>query len=244
MIDYTRDNPAMAKAKSYDMGLREYMMSIYRYLAVALAITGTSSFIALNFAPITRLLYQYQGHQITGFTMLGMIVTFAPLFIGFAFFSSAHLMSVNKARNMFLIYATLLGMSLSSFGLVYTVESITRTFLVCASAFAAVSLYGYTTDRDLTSMGSLVSTGLIAILVASLVNILLRSPALTFAVSILGIVIFIGFIAWDTQRFKNIYYASNPADASKVAIIGAFVLYLDFINLFVHLLHFMGKRRD
>lgn len=244
MIDYTRENPALANAKSYDMGLRDYMMSIYRYLAAALAITGLSSFIALNFAPVTKLLYQYQGQQITGITMLGMIVTFAPLFIGFSFCRSVHTMSIDKARNMFFVYAVLLGMSLSYLGLVYTTESITKIFLISAAAFAGVSLYGYTTDKDLTSMGSLMTTGLIAMLIASVINILLRSSALNFAVSVLGVVIFIGFIAWDTQRFKNIYYAVRPEDASKVAIIGAFALYLDFINLFIRLLHFFGKRRD
>ena len=153
-------------------------------------------------------------------------------------------MSSAKALMTFWIFAALMGASLSSIFLVYTVSSITRLFFITAGTFGAMSIYGYTTKRDLTKLGGFLFMGLIGIIIASIVNIFIGSSALQFAISVIGVLVFVGLTAYDTQSIKNMYYAGDSEDiGSKKALMGALRLYLDFINLFILLLQLFGQRR-
>jgi FtsH-binding integral membrane protein len=235
-----------ARDTAIDQGLRSYMLSVYNYMAAGLAITGIVAWLAFNLAvtqtdgglslsPFGQALYT---------SPLRWVVMLAPL--GLVFYLSARIssMSLSAAQISFWAFAGLMGLSLSSVFLVYTGTSITQTFFVTAAAFGSLSLYGYTTKRDLSAMGSFMFMGLIGIVIASLVNLFLHSSALQFAVSVLGVVIFAGLTAWDTQRIKEVYFAGDGAlVAGKKAVMGALSLYLDFINMFMFLLQFLGNRR-
>lgn len=243
MIDYTK---SFAKDKGgFDEGLRNYMLKIYNFMAMGLVVTGIFAFSTLNFPPLAALMFNIGPNgEFIGTSGLGMLISFAPLGIAIYFFMGLGRMSVNTAQTLFWVYAAVMGMSLSYLGLVYTGQSLARTFFICASVFGAMSIYGYTTKTDLTSMGSFLIMGLIGIIVVSLVNIFLRSPAIDFATSFIGIAIFMGLTAWDTQKLKTIYYNSGGREmGQKMAVLGAFTLYLDFINLFLYMLRFFGDRK-
>ena len=243
MIDYTK---SFAKDKGgFDEGLRNYMLKIYNFMAMGLVVTGIFAFSTLNFPPLAALMFNIGPNgEFIGTSGLGMLISFAPLGIAIYFFMGLGRMSVNTAQTLFWVYAAVMGMSLSYLGLVYTGQSLARTFFICASVFGAMSIYGYTTKTDLTSMGSFLIMGLIGIIVVSLVNIFLRSPAIDFATSFIGIAIFMGLTAWDTQKLKTIYYNSGGGEmGQKMAVLGAFTLYLDFINLFLYMLRFFGDRK-
>ncbi|MCP5374502.1 MAG: Bax inhibitor-1/YccA family protein [Rickettsiaceae bacterium] len=243
MIDYTK---SFVKDKgSFDEGLRNYMLKIYNFMAMGLVVTGVFAFSTLNFPPLAGLMFNIGPNgEFISTSGLGMLISFAPLGIAIYFFMGLGRISVNTAQTLFWVYAAVMGMSLSYLGLVYTGQSLARTFFICASVFGAMSLYGYTTKTDLTSMGSFLIMGLIGIIVVSLVNIFLRSPAIDFATSFIGIAIFMGLTAWDTQKLKTIYYNSGGGEmGQKMAVLGAFTLYLDFINLFLYLLRFFGDRK-
>lgn len=239
MKDYTKpfaSNAAQTQATAYDEGLRAYMLRVYNYMGGALALSGA---VAMLTASSEAMLQAIFG------TPLAWVVMLAPL--GFVIFLSArvHKMSVSAAQTTFWIYAALMGLSLASIFVMYTGASIARVFFITASVFGAMSLYGYTTKRDLTGMGSFLLMGLIGVIIASLVNIFLKSDALHFALSIIGTLIFVGLTAWDTQRIKATYYqlGGSGEALAKTAIMGALSLYLDFINLLIHMLHFLGERR-
>lgn len=243
MIDYTK---SFVKDKgSFDAGLRNYMLKIYNFMAIGLLVTGVFAFSTLNFPPLASLMFNIGPNgEFMGTSGLGMLISFAPLGIAIYFFMGLGRMSVNTAQTLFWVYAAVMGMSLSYLGLVYTGQSLARTFFICASVFGAMSLYGYSTKSDLTSMGSFLIMGLIGLIVVSLVNIFLRSPAIDFATSFIGIAIFMGLTAWDTQKLKTIYYSSGGGEmGQKMAVMGAFTLYLDFINLFLYMLRFFGDRK-
>jgi FtsH-binding integral membrane protein len=244
MIDYTKSF-AEKNTKGFDEGLRSYMLKIYNYMSLALLLTGVFAFGTLNFPPLMNLMYNIGPNgEFMGSSMLGMIITFAPLGIAIFFFMGIGSMSVNKAQTLFWVYAAVMGMSLSSLGLIYTGQSLARTFFICSAVFGSMSLYGYTTKKDLTSMGSFLMMGLIGLIVVSLVNIFLQSPAISFATSFIGVAIFMGLTAWDTQKLKSMYYQSGGGEmGEKTAIMGAFTLYLDFINLFLYMLRFFGDRK-
>ena len=244
MIDYTKAFAAK-DSKGFDEGLRSYMLKIYNFMALALLLTGIMAMGTLNFPPLMNLMYNIGSNgEFMGASTLGMIITFAPLGIAIYFFMGMGRMSVQKAQMLFWVYAGLMGMSLSSLGLIYTGQSLARTFFICAAVFGSMSIYGYTTKRDLTSMGSFLIMGLIGLIVVSLINIFLQSPAIDFATSFIGVAIFMGLTAWDTQKLKTMYYSSGGGEmGQKMAILGAFTLYLDFINLFLYLLRFFGDRR-
>jgi len=236
MIDYTKTLTAVSKNKTFDEGLRRYMLKVYNYMALALLLTGAAAVTTISVEPLYNLMFQ------TGF---GTLIMFAPLGIALYFFMGFGRMSLQTAQILFWVYATLTGMSLSYLALIYTGESIARTFFVCASVFGAMSLYGYSTSKDLTSMGSFFAMGLIGLIIASLVNMFLKSSGLSFATSLVGIVVFMGLIAWDTQKIKSMYYtAGNDKVGQKLSIMAAFTLYLDFINLFLYLMRFLGNRRS
>ncbi|MFV9929707.1 MAG: Bax inhibitor-1/YccA family protein [Rickettsia endosymbiont of Haemaphysalis japonica] len=236
MIDYTKTLTVASKNKTFDAGLRKYMLKVYNYMTLALLLTGVAAVTTISVEPIYNLMFQ------TGF---GTIIMFAPLGIALYFFMGFGRMNLQTAQILFWVYAGLIGMSLAYLALIYTGASIARTFFICSSVFGAMSLYGYSTSRDLTSMGSFFAMGLIGLIIASLVNLFLKSSALSFATSLIGIVIFMGLIAWDTQKIKSMYYmAGNDEVGQKLSIMAAFTLYLDFINLFLYLMRFLGNRRD
>lgn len=244
MIDYTRT--LTAAQKTHDAGLREYLLKVYNYMALALVLTGAVAFATISFPPLTNLLFQISPNgQLLGNTGFGTLVMLAPLGIALYFFMGFGKMSLETTKILFWLYAGLTGAALASLGLIYTGESIARTFFICASVFGGMSLYGYTTNRDLTSMGSFFIMGLLGLIVASLVNIFLQSSAIYFATSLIGVAIFMGLIAWDTQKIKSMYFAYGGGElGQKMSIMAAFTLYLDFINLFLYLLRFFGNRRN
>lgn len=222
-------------AADFDPGLRQYMLKVYNFMGGGLIVSGAAGYLAA-----TTGFYE----QIAG-TPLIWVVMFAPLVAVIFLSFRIERMSLAAAQTTFWIYAVLMGLSLSGIFLVYTGASVTRTFFIAAATFGAMSLYGYTTGRDLTRVGSFLFMGLIGIILASLINLFVGSSALEFAISLIGVVLFIGLTAYDTQRIKDIYVEGDWDEASsKKALIGALTLYLDFINLFVMLLQFTGDRRD
>jgi FtsH-binding integral membrane protein len=230
---------------SYDVGLRQFMLGVYNYMTGALVLTGLVAWFAANSTPVMSMLYVMNGDMIAGMKPLGWVVAFAPLAVALGFGFAIERISTSTAQLIFWGFAALMGLSLASLFFVYTGGSITRVFFITAIVFGSMSLYGYTTKRDLTSMGSFLIMGVWGILIASLVNMFLQSSALYWTVSVLGVLIFTGLIAYDTQRLKAIYYqvAGSAEAASKASIMGALSLYLDFINLFIMLLRFLGERR-
>ena len=215
-----------------DAGLRSHMLSVYNYMGLALALTGLTAFV---FAPIY---YQY---------VMGTPLTWVLMLAPFAFIlvlgAKAQSMSVSAVQLTFWAFAIAMGLSLSSIFLAFTGTSIARVFFITAGTFGAMSLYGYTTQRDLSKFGAFLMMGLIGIVIAMVVNIFIASSALHFAISIIGVLVFTGLTAWDTQRIKEQYYALDSTDVqTKGAVMGALNLYLNFINLFVMLLHLFGNR--
>jgi uncharacterized protein len=219
-----------------DAGLRQYMLSIYNYMFIGLAITGVVAFMVASSPAAMQAIFG---------TPLKWVVMLAPL--GFVFLFSARIqsMSPSTAQLVFWAFAATMGLSMASIFIVFTGTSIARVFFITAAAFGATSLYGYTTKADLTRMGSFMFMGLIGIVIASLVNIFLASSALQFAISVIGVIVFTGLTAYDTQRLKELYADSYDRDTlGRMAIMGALQLYLDFINLFTMLLQLMGQRND
>lgn len=238
---------------SIDQGLRSYMLSVYNYMAIALVVTGIAAFAIFQLATTTdpsQAVAQFpNGTYITalGQTLwlspLKWVMMFAPL--GLVFFLGFRIqkMSVSAAQTTFWLYAALVGVSLSSVLAVFTGESVFKTFFITAAAFGSLSLYGYTTKRDLSAFGSFLIMGLIGLILASVVNIFLASDMLGFIISIVGVLIFAGLTAYDTQKIKTMYYAGDDATTQgRKAIMGALNLYLDFINMFLFLLQFLGNR--
>jgi uncharacterized protein len=217
-----------------DAGLRAHMQRVYGYMAGGLALTGI-----VAYAAAASGFYQ----SIAGSPVL-WIVILAPLAFVFALSFGIERMSAGTAALVFWIYAAVMGLSLGGIFLVYTGSSIARVFFITAATFGAMSLYGYTTSRDLSGFGAFLFMGLIGIVIASLVNIFIGSNTLQFVISIVGVIVFVGLTAYDTQRIKAMYLESDNAEvAQKKAVLGALALYLDFINLFMLLLRLFGQRR-
>ncbi|KRB62785.1 hypothetical protein ASE04_00985 [Rhizobium sp. Root708] len=225
-----------------DQGLRAYMIKVYNLMALGLAITGLAAYFAFTFAVSDGQLTAFGAALYT--SPLKWVVIFAPLAMVFFLSFRINSMSVSAAQTTFWVYAALVGLSLSSVFMIYTGQSVVQTFFVTAASFGALSLYGYTTKRDLSAMGSFLMMGLFGLIIASVVNIFLASSAVQFAISVIGVLIFSGLTAYDTQRIKDMYYEADSATvAGRKAIMGALTLYLDFINLFMFLLQFMGDRK-
>jgi uncharacterized protein len=219
-------------ATQYDEGLRAYMLRVYNYMAVALLLTGGIAFAASTSPQLMQLVHG---------TPLKWVVMLAPL--GIVMYLSMRLqsLSLSQAQTWFWVFAGVMGLSLSYIFQAYTGASIARTFFVTSAAYGALSLYGYTTKKSLSGLGTFLFMGLIGIMLASLVNLFFQSPGVSFAVSALGVLIFAGLTAYDTQRIKETY--SMMGANEHMAIMGALSLYLDFINLFIMLLRFIGDRR-
>ena len=234
-----------------DEGLRVYMLKVYNYMASGIFITGFISLILFKFSGGYNIQVTPMG--ITGTNGFGDLIYKSPLMwvlmlapLGVVLYMSFGIrkMSVVKAQTTFWIFAALMGASLSSIFLIYTGTSITRVFFITAGTFGAMSIYGYTTKRDLTKLGSFLMMGLIGIIIASIVNIFMQSSMMYFVISILGVLIFVGLTAYDTQKIKNMYMVSDSGEImGKKAVMGALTLYLDFINLFIMLLRLFGQRR-
>ncbi len=224
-----------------DEGLRSYMLRVYNLMAMGLVITGVAAYATSVMAVADGQMTAF-GQAIYG-SPLRWVVMLAPL--GMVFFLSFRIakMSVAAAQTTFWVFSALMGLSLGSIFLVYTTASITQTFFITAASFGALSLFGYTTKRDLSGWGSFLFMGLIGIIIAMIVNIFLASSALQFAISVIGVLVFAGLTAYDTQQIKEMYYEGDgEAVAGRKAIMGALRLYLDFINLFMFLLQFLGNR--
>src|SRR6516165_2442944 len=234
-----------------DAGLRAYMIRVYNYMAAGVALTGVVAWFAYQAAGGDQI--QVIGHQVTGVTAFGAAIFSGPLMwvlllapLGLVMLLSFGIdrLSAGTALAVFFIYAALLGLSLASIFLVYTHGSIARVFFISAATFGATSLYGYTTQRDLSSLGSFMFMGLIGIIIASVVNIFLRSTGLDWAISVIGVLVFVGLTAYDTQSIKEMYDVNDDGSvAGRKAVMGALRLYLDFINLFLMLLRLFGDRR-
>jgi hypothetical protein len=218
-----------------DVGLRDYMLRIYNYMASALALTGIVAYVFAQSG-----MYMAIAH-----TPLIWVVMLAPLGLVMLLSFGINRLSATAAQAIFWIYAGLMGISLASVFLVFTGASVARVFFITAGTFAAMSFYGYTTRRDLSQFGSFLFMGLIGIVIASLVNIFIGSTALQFAISVIGVLVFTGLTAYDTQAIKETYYEGAGHEiATKTAIMGALRLYLDFVNLFMMLIQLLGVRRD
>jgi len=218
-----------------DVGLRNYMLRVYNYMAGGLAITGVVAYLAA----VSGLYAQIAA------TPLIWVVVFAPLALVLLFSFRIQKMSLGAVQATFWGFAALMGLSLSYIFLVYTGASIAQVFFITAATFLAMSIYGYTTKRDLSRFGSFLMMGLIGIIIASLVNFFFHSAAIQFAISIIGVIVFTGLTAYDTQNIKEMYWEGDGSEiAGKKAIMGALRLYLDFINLFILLMQLMGNRRN
>lgn len=240
MAQFDRPNVGIRTGSTavIDQGLRSYMLRVYNYMGAGLAITGLVAFFfnqwVMTDANIAQTIY---GGP------LRWVIALAPLGFVFAISFGINKMSLATVQAIFWGFAVAMGLSLSSIFLVYTGTSIARVFFITAATFGAMSVYGYTTKRDLTAMGSFLFMGLIGIIIASVVNMFMASSALAFGISVLGVLIFVGLTAYDTQNIKEMYLEADGAEVmGKKAISGALRLYLDFINLFLMLLRLFGNR--
>lgn len=244
MADYRNFNAEQGVAHGrsqaeIDQGLRAYMLRIYNYMALAVALTGITAMATANYA-----MSNPAFAQMLFVSPLKYVLFFAPFAFVLVLSFGINKLSTGAAQMIFWAFAAVMGVSLSSIFLVYTGGSIAQTFFVTAASFASLSLYGYTTKRSLSAMGSFLMMGLFGIIIAMVVNIFLQSSAMAFAINVIGVLIFAGLVAYDTQRIKHMYdQVSHSGELmARATIMGALSLYLDFINLFMFLLSFMGSR--
>jgi FtsH-binding integral membrane protein len=237
MSNYDQNTAAPGAAAdrtvAIDAGLRAYMLRVYNYMAIGVALTGL----------VAMLTYQLAGPALLESPLMWVFML-APLALVFFIGARINTLSAEAARLLFFVYAALVGLSLSTIFFVYTQASITRVFFISAATFGALSLWGYTTRRDLSGFGTFLFMGLIGIVIASLVNLFLRSSGLDWIISVIGVGVFAGLTAYDTQRIKGMYDSGDDAvSTGRKAVLGALSLYLDFINLFMMLLRLFGNRR-
>ena len=258
MSNFDRNAPVWGAARAQqtsavemDQGLRSFMLGVYNNMAIGLAITGL---FAIGISMMSIAGYTPSG-KVAALTPLGValftsplkwVVMLAPLAFILFFSFKAESMSASAARGMFFAFAAVMGVSMASIFLVYTSESIARVFFITAASFGGLSLFGYTTKKSLSGMGSFLIMGLIGLVIASLVNLFLASSALGFAISVIGVLVFAGLTAWDTQRLKEMYLYSDldSEQAAKLSVNGALSLYLNFVNMFQMLLSLFGNRQE
>jgi len=235
----------VADQASFDVGLRAHMVRVYNYMASGLALSGIVAFGLFSSPELASLFFQVQSGRVVGMNMLGWVAIFAPLGLLLLVSFRAATMSTAAVQAVYWTVTALMGVSLSLLLFRYTGASVARTFFVTAAAFGALSLYGYTTKRDLTAMGKFLFMGVIGLLLAGIVNMIWPSGTMSFIISAAGVLIFSGLIAYDTQKIKEQYSEAWGTDMlEKVAVFGALSLYLDFVNLFQFLMSFMGQSRD
>ncbi|MEO0032659.1 MAG: hypothetical protein RIS94_2417 [Pseudomonadota bacterium] len=225
---------AIGRGEVFDAGLRRYMLSIYNYMASGVLLSG-----------VVALLFATSGMAAVVFgTPLRWLVALAPLAFVMVMSFGINRISTSTLKALFWAFSVAMGLSLSSIFFVYTGPSIAATFFATAGAFAGLSLFGYTTKKNLSGLGTFFIMGVVGLLIASVINIFLQSPGLAWGISFLGVLIFAGLTAYDTQRLKDQYaYVAGSDFAGKAVVMGALTLYLDFINMFTFLLQFMGDRR-
>jgi uncharacterized protein len=225
---------------AHDAGLRSYMLSVYNYMASGVLLTGIVALAMVATGAVQSLINPETG----SLSLLGYVLMFAPLGLVFWLSFGVNRMSASTARAVFFGYAGLLGASLSTLLLIYTGTSVAQTFFATAVAFGSLSLWGYTTKKDLSGWGSFLLVGLVGLIVASIINMIWPSGPMGLAISAIGVLIFAGLTAYDTQKIKSMYFVvqGNGEAVAKSAIMGALALYLDFINMFLFLLRFMGSR--
>jgi FtsH-binding integral membrane protein len=242
---------ATADAAAVDAGLRAYMLRVYNWMASGLVLTGIVAYLVANTPELRALFYQPvmtpRGMAVQP-TILAYVAMFAPLAFVLVLSFGINRLSKTAAQALFWAFAAVMGASISHILLTFTGASVARTFFIAAAMFAGISVYGYTTKADLTRMGSFMMMGLIGIIIASIVNMFIGSTALQFAISVIGVVVFVGLTAYDTQRIKADYvehaYAEGTDLAGKRSVMDALGLYLNFINLFMLLLQFLGVRQS
>lgn len=231
-----RPNVAGAEGVAYDAGLRSYMLSVYNYMASGVLLTG-----------IVALLFASSGYALTilgGPGILKYVIMFAPLAFVMVLSFGINRLSTGTAQLLFWAFATVMGLSMASIFLVFTGSSIAGTFFATAAAFLGLSLYGYTTKRDLSAFGTFLIMGVVGLVVAMIINMIWPSGVMSLVISAVGVLLFAGLTAYDTQRIKSLYYQVAGTDMmGKTVIMGALSLYLDFVNMFTFLLQFMGDRR-
>lgn len=233
---------AATQTAEYDAGLRAYMLKIYNYMVSAILLTGFVSLGVSSVPALFELFFTTDGGRL-GMTGLGMLATFSPLAFILVMSFGINKLSTGALQAIFWAFAICFGISMSSIFMQYTGTSIARTFFITAASFGALSLYGYTTKKSLSGMGTFLIMGLFGLIIASIVNMFMVSSMLHFVISVAGVLIFAGLTAYDTQRIKeSYYYMSSGEMAEKGAIMGAVNLYLDFVNLFMYLLSFLGNR--
>lgn len=226
---------SQAGAAQIDVGLREHMLRVYNYMASGVALTGIVAMLASSSPALMNAMFG---------TPLQWVVMLAPLAFVMVISFGINRLSLFATQALFWLFAAVMGLSLSTIFLIYTGESIARVFFITAISFGALSLYGYTTKRDLGPIGAFLIMGLIGIIIASLVNLFMQNSAMQFAISVIGVLVFAGLTAYDTQKIKNSYSELHDHETSgKLAVMGALTLYLDFINLMLMLLHLFGNRR-
>ena len=229
---------------AFDVGLRAHMVRVYNYMASGLALSGIVAYGLFASPELASLFFQVERGFVVGLNVLGWVAIFAPLGLLLLVSVRAASMSVGAVQAVYWTVTALMGVSLSLLLFRYTGASVARTFFITAAAFGALSLYGYTTKRDLSAVGKFLFMGLIGLILASLVNMFWPSGTMSFIISVAGVLIFSGLIAYDTQRIKDQYAQAWGSDvAEKVAIFGALSLYLDFVNLFQFVMMFLGQRR-
>ncbi len=233
-----------AEASEMDVGLRQYMLRVYNYMASGLILTGIFAYGGVKVPALLNLMYAAGPGGALQPTMFAYILMFSPLAFILVMNFGIQKLKASTVQALFWAFAALMGLSLTHIFLVYTGASITRVFFIAAGTFASMSLYGYTTKRDLSKFGSFLFMGLIGIIIASVVNIFMQSSAMGFVISVIGVLVFVGLTAHDTQNIKRMYVEGEHSEtASKKAVMGALSLYLDFLNLFIMLLHLIGDRR-
>jgi FtsH-binding integral membrane protein len=247
MSDFNRglSRPGAATADmSVDAGLRAFMLGVYNKVALGLVLSAAMAYLTGEYAPVRDLMFAQGNDGRIGYSLLGMVVAFAPLAI-LLFSGFTRSITPRASGIMYWVIVALIGASMGMLVMLYTETSIATTFLITAVAFGSLSLFGYTTKRDMTAFGSFLIMGLVGIILAMVVNMFLQSAMMGFIISALGVLIFAGLIAYDTQRLKSTYYqlGGNEAALSVATNYGALSLYLDFINLFRFLLYFTGGRR-
>ncbi len=226
---------AQADAAQIDVGLRAHMLRVYNYMACGVALTGIVAMLASSSPTLMNAIFG---------TPLAWVVMLAPLAFVLVLSFGIHRLSLFSCQALFWVFAGVMGLSLSTIFIIYTGESIARVFFITAASFGALSLWGYTTKRDISGWGSFLFIGLVGIIIAGVVNWWLQSSGLQFAISVIGVLVFAGLTAYDTQKIKNEYSELHDHETrGKLAIMGALRLYLDFINLMMLLLHLLGNRR-
>lgn len=241
------ENKTFSKSEelsNVDAGLRQYMIKVYNFMAAGLCLTALTAYIIANTSLLGLFFNINAAGQVTGMSGFGWLMFIAPLIMVFAFGWVVSRGTASQVQTLFWAYAAVMGMSLTPIFLAYTGTSVARVFLITAGMFGGMSIYGYTTKHDLSAMGSFLMMGLIGIIIATIVNIFLKSPGLYYAISFIAIAVFTGLTAFDTQRIRQIYSEYDNSDVmTKKAVAGALSLYLDFINMFIYLLQFFGDRR-